>query len=111
MRWDNRFNDVLDHVLANLLLIDISSMLSRDNYRINTYRLPILVLYCNLAFAIRSQVSHWTSATPRDTAYQRELAYQFMSQADGHWHILRSFVTGKADHHALVTGSNALQFI
>src|SRR6266852_3031027 len=78
---NNGFNDVFNYVLANLLLIDVGSVLSRDDYGIGSYRLPVLVLYRNLAFAIRAQVSHRTAATPGGTTHQRELAHQFMSQA------------------------------
>src|SRR5215469_5707654 len=111
MCWNNGFNDVLNDVLANLLLINVGSVLSRNDYGIGTYRLPVLVLYGNLAFAIGAQVSHRTGATPGGTTHQRELTHQFMSQADGHRHIFGSFVTGKANHHTLVAGSNALQLI
>src|SRR5713101_5280982 len=51
---NDRLDDMLDHVQANLLLIYIIGMLRRDNNSIDTHWTTIFILYGDLALTIRT---------------------------------------------------------
>src|SRR5262245_13586784 len=54
--WHNFSNDLLDHVVADLLLCCLCSVLVAHQHRIDAYRLAITILDRHLAFAIGSQI-------------------------------------------------------
>src|SRR6266436_6534618 len=111
MDRNDGLDDVIEHVLANLLLIHIGGVLGRNNDRINAHWLPMLILHRNLTLAIGTQVSHRAIATPRFSPHLRKLAYEFVGQADRHRHIFGSLVTGEANHHALITATDPFRLI
>src|SRR5579884_1527340 len=78
---NHRLDDMLDDIVANLLLVHILSMLCRNNHSIDAHRSPVLILNRDLTFPIGTQVGHRSTPAPGLTAYLRQLTRNFMSKA------------------------------
>ena len=81
-------------------------MLGRDNDRIYSYGLVVVVLYCYLSFSVGSQVGESTVF-----ANLGESFCKLVRKRDRHRHKLGSLVACKSEHHTLVARANFVVFV
>ena len=97
--------DVLFHILMNLLLGHFGAVLGGENHRIQLHGLSVLiVLYRHLGLAVGTKVGQ--GAVLADF---RQFSGEAVGQRDGIGHQLRCLIYGVAEHHALVAGADGLQ--
>ncbi len=104
MGWNDGFDNLLPDILPDLFHGYIGPVLGRNHYGVDPDRPPLLVLDGNLALAVGPEVGQFPVFPDLGQA-----AAEFMGQGNGHGHELRGFVTGKAEHHPLIAGSDFLQ--
>lgn len=99
--FQHRVDDVCDQRLRQLSRLDTFAVLGGDEDGVNAHRPSgIVIFYRDLRFAVRQQ--EWNIPI---LAHQSQLIGQLMCQHDRQRHELRCFITGVAEHHALVTSS------
>ena len=106
VRRNHLAHDLLDDIGLDLLLGDLGSVLGGDHHRVYSRRLAIAVFYRHLRLAIRAQIGQ--CAVP---AHRCQTLHQTMGEHNGHGHQLRGLGAGIAEHHALVSGPHALDFL
>ena len=100
---DDHPDDLLDHVLADLLQGDVRVVLGGDDHGVHPDRAVVLViLHRDLALAVRPHVGHQAGL-----ADQGHLLAQLLGQRQGQGHQLGGLVAGVAEHHALVASALA----
>ena len=104
LRWNDRANDVLFDLLAQLLVGHVLVVLGRDHYSVDARRLADLgILHCHLALAVRPQVGHQPAFA--DLA---QLLAQPVRQRNRQRHQFRRLVGRVTEHHPLVARAVAV---
>ena len=102
----DRINDILAHILVDLLLCDIRVMLGGNDNRVDSCNLVIVVLDRDLALSVRTKILQGSIL-----ADLRQLAAKLVRGGNCERHILRRLVAGISEHHTLVAGTDLLQLI
>ena len=98
---DHLIDDVFAHVSVDLFLGGLGRVLGREDDRLDTDCLAVLVIFDgDLSLSVRAEVGK--GAVLADL---RQPAGQGVGEGDGHGHVLFRLVGGKAEHHALVAGA------
>ena len=92
------------YILAELLHGDIRIVLSRDDYRVYGYRSAVLIIYRDLALAVRPEIAQLAALACFCKAHGK-----LMGKGYRQGHKLLSFVTGEAEHHALIPRAGGKQ--
>ena len=99
----NRLDDMLDHVLFDLLLRRFRIVLCRNQNRIDSLNLVTVILDRYLCLAVRSQIFERTVL-----AHIAQSLCQLMRVRDRRRHQLRRFVAGVAEHQSLVARADGV---
>ena len=92
--------------LAQLLHIDIRAVLRGNDDSLDPSRAAVDVFDGHLRFAVRTQIGQLSAF-----ADLGQTADQAVRQRDGQGHQLRCFVTGVAEHHTLIAGSEKILLV
>ena len=100
---DAGLDDPLDHILTEGQGIGVLIVLGGKHHRIDPDGLSVFVFHCDLCLAIRTEIGKLPvfadgGQPPGDA----------VRQGDGQGHPLRGLITGKAEHHTLVAGAQAI---
>ncbi len=96
-------NDLFLHILGQLLLAYVRSVLGGNNNRVHCHRAAIFIDDGHLALAVWTKVGE-CAILPQLS----QPASQTMGKSDRHGHVFLGFITGKAKHHALIAGTGFL---
>jgi len=98
---EHRIENILLHIRVNLLLTHLRIVLGREDHRVETRRLAVLiVLDRNLALAVRAKIRERLVLSELG-----QLAAELVCKADRIGHELRRLAAGIAEHEALVAGT------
>ncbi len=97
----HRHDDLLDNLLAELVIADVFGVLCRNNHGVNPLRLAVVaILNGDLTFAIGPE-PFGLAALPQSG----KTVGQFVSQKNRQGQIGRGFLAGIPEHQALVAGA------
>ena len=99
----DRVDDLVDHILTNLLVGDLGAVLGGNNDRIHADRLVAAELDGHLALAVGPQPGNLFGETGC-----RKPGENAVSQGDGQRHQLRGVVAGVTEHQSLIAGPDLL---
>ena len=97
---------MFEEILFDLFPCYFRAVLRRNDNRVDADRFAIFVFYGYLRFAIGTKVRQCAVFTNLCQA-----ACQAVCQGNRQWHVFRCFVRSIAEHHALVTGTDRIEFI
>ena len=100
--WDDRFDDVLNHRLAEGRFADIGRMLGRHHHGMDGVRTPVDVANGDLTLGVGAQPSQLAVVTKTRLTF-----YETMGEINRHRHQGRRFIAGITEHQALITSSLA----